>query len=549
MSKYWNYLMMFSLLGVAFSTSASIWPNYRGPNHDGASTDRIITSWTGSVTNPIWLVPVTNSFSSFTVNGGRAYTQINPRIGVFDQFEPDNYTNREACVALSITNGARLWTTMVENNTPHTQDTGVGSKNGPRSTPVVHGDSVFVLTSYMKLYRLNATNGSIIWQKDLLSLYGGALLHNEAAASPLIEDGLIYVSTCAGAATMGAIGVSNLMAFSMTNGDLVWRSQNENMTHSTPILATIHGVRQVIFPARTGLVSLNPATGEFLWKFPYPFTLGNLSDFCASPVTAGDIIFVTGSRGQLYGSGARRINYTNNTWSTTLLWSKVGNTPINDTVASYWMTPVVVDGFLYGQFSNTGNTTGIGGENDTSPFKCVDLLTGTIRWSTNNFGRGGTLLVNSSLLTITERGELVLTKPDPNAYTELARFQAIPDYDPATAHTNVCWNSPAVADGKVYIRSTQFGAMYDLSFPALKLDPPQIAPANTFNLTVRTEDGSAVSSGRVPSIEVRASTSLALSPEAWPKLTNQLILTNGVVVVTNVDGTLSQRYFIVTEPK
>jgi outer membrane protein assembly factor BamB len=546
MSKCWNCLVTIFLL-CAFPASASDWPNYRGPNHDGISFDRITTDWSGSVTNPVWLVLLSNSFSSFTISGGRVYTQINPRIGTYDDSDHDSFTNREACVALNATDGARLWLTMVEDNAPHTQDTGVRSKNGPRSTPVVYGDSIFVLTSYMKLYRLNATNGAVIWQKDLLAEYGGVLLHNEAAASPLIEDGLIFVSTCAGAPSYGAAGVSNLMAFSTADGSLVWRTQDDNMTHSTPIIASIHGVRQVIFPARSGLVSLEPTTGALLWKAPYPFTLGTLSDFCASPVVAGDIVFVTASRGQLYGSGARRVAYTNNTWSTTLLWSKVGSRPANDTVASLWMTPVVVDSFLYGQFGNAA--TGAGGENDTGTLKCVDLLTGTIMWSTNNFGRGGTLLVNSNLLIITERGDLVLARPATNAYTELARFPAIPDYDPTTSATNVCWNTPAVADGKVYIRSTQFGAMYDLSSPALKLDVPQIAPANTLNLAVRTVTGMPVNANRLTSMEVRAATNLALSPEAWPKLTNQLVLSNGVVIVTNVDGALPNRYFIVTEPK
>jgi outer membrane protein assembly factor BamB len=540
--------MRCTVLGFSLAISAASaadWPNYRGPNHNGVSIDRIVTDWSGSVTNPVWLVPASNGFSSFTVHGGRAYTQINPRLGVFVQSDPNSFTNREACVALSITNGARLWATIVEENTPHTDDTGVGSKNGPRSTPVVDGDSVFVLTSYLKLYRLNATNGAVIWQKDLLSLYGGALLQNEAAASPLIENGLIFVSTCAGSIPRGTTGVSNLMAFSTTTGDLVWRSQNESMTHATPILATIHGVRQVIFATRAGVVSLNPLTGDLLWKFPYPFTVGTVEDLCASPVADQDIVFYTASRGQIFGSVARRVTYTNNTWATTLLWSKSGATPLNDTVASIWMTPVVVAGFLYGQFGDSASTD----SNDTGSFKCVDLQTGTIMWSTNGFGRGGTLLVNSNLLILTEKGALVLARPETNAYTELARFQAIPDYDTSVQRSNVCWNTPAVADGKVYIRSTQFGALYDLSLPALTLDPPQVAPANTFNLTVRTRDGSAVNSNRLTGMEVRVNTNLALSPEAWPKLTNQLVLTNGVVVVTNVDSTLPHGYFIVTEPK
>src|SRR5437879_1129586 len=85
---------------AVFQGAAANWPQYRGPNHDGSSTDRIVTQWSGSVTNPVWLVPVTNSLSSFAVNGGQAFTQVRRNIDGAD---------KEACVALSITNGAELW--------------------------------------------------------------------------------------------------------------------------------------------------------------------------------------------------------------------------------------------------------------------------------------------------------------------------------------------------------------------------------------------------------------------------------------------------------
>src|SRR5262245_1402134 len=95
-----------SLLFVAALTStAADWPQYRGANHDGISSDRINKNWTGSVTNSVWRVPVTNSMCSFVVSGGRAFTQVNRLMGA---------TNKEVCVALSITNGAELWATPVE---------------------------------------------------------------------------------------------------------------------------------------------------------------------------------------------------------------------------------------------------------------------------------------------------------------------------------------------------------------------------------------------------------------------------------------------------
>ena len=42
---------------------------------------------------------------------------------------------------------------------------------------------------------------------------------------------------------------------------------------------------------------------------------------------------------------------------------------------------------------------------------------------------------------------------------------------------------------------------------------------------------------------------LALSASAWPKLTNNLLLTNGVGRVLDVEGGPSRRYFIVREPQ
>ena len=85
--------------------------------------------------------------------------------------------------------------------------------------------------------------------------------------------------------------------------------------------------------------------------------------------------------------------------------------------------------------------------------------------------------------------------------------------------------------------------------PFLTLDPPQPSPGNQFELTVRTANGTPMDSNRLAGMEVRASTNLALSASAWPKLTNNLLLTNGAARVLNVEGGPSRRYFIVREPQ
>ena len=501
-----RWLLLLLPLAI-LNSSAGDWTQYRGPTHDGVSMDRIVKQWSGSVTNPAWLVPVTNGLGTFAVGGGRAVTQIRRTI---DDVE------KEVCVALDAGTGAEVWATTVDDALY--PDGGVGYDDGPRSTPALDSDSVYVLGSYLNLYRLNAIDGAVVWHKDLRAIYGGDVISWQNAASPLIENGLIYLNA--------NCGVNTLMALHAGDGSLAWRSRNEGLTHSTPILATIHGMRQVIFATQQGLVSLNPLTGGFLWRTNYPFNYA--ISLGASPVVYQNMVFISGAHAYAMGTVVLQVNFTNNAWSTTRLWYT--NNP-----ASHWMTPVVHEGFLYGQFGIQ--------QFDSTPqtqLKCIDMRTGAVKWSTNNFGHGGTLLVDNHLVTITEKGDLVLSRPDTNAYVELGRFLAIPDY---FGDTNKCWNSPAMADGRIYIRSTSFGACYDLSLPHLKLDAPSRVSGNNFELTVRTTTGAPINSNRLTGMQVLSSTNLSLAPVLWTSLTNNLTLTNGTVRVTNVNGASSSNGF------
>src|SRR6185503_17895568 len=236
-----NYAFWFFVCLQSHAIAAD-WPQFRGPTHDGISTDRLNRQWTGSVTNPVWRVPLTNCLGSVTVSGGRVFTQTRWMT---------NGVDMEGCAALNAANGAELWRRDLDE--AYYPESGVGYDDGPRTTPVVDGDSVFVLSSYLKLFRLNRTNGAIIWVKDLVSEYGSTVIQWQNAASPVIENGLIYLNANCGSST--------LMALRTSDGSEAWRTQNEAMTHSTPTLATIQGVRQLIFAVQSGVVSLDPQTG------------------------------------------------------------------------------------------------------------------------------------------------------------------------------------------------------------------------------------------------------------------------------------------------
>lgn len=503
--------VMLGLL-LSFACAGADWPQFRGPGHDGVSADRITTAWNGSVTNSVWSVPVPNALCSLAVSGGRVFTQTR---------RTTNSAAKEVCVALSATNGTQLWAVSVD-DAVYPQG-GVGLDDGPRTTPAVADGSVFVLSSYLKLYRLNATNGAILWQRNLPSLYGGTIIAHQNCASPVIEGDLLFLNA--------NTGTSTLMALRTADGSPAWRSQDEALTHSTPVLATIHGVRQIIFVTQSNLVSLDPQSGALLWRFAYPFRyLGSLG---VSPVVYEDMVFVSGGHAYGMGSVALQATLTNDVWTTTRLWWT--NNP-----ASHWMTPVCHQGFLYGMFGiQTFDSV-------RAQLKCIDMRTGAVKWSVNDFGRGAALLVNNHVVSLTEKGELVLVKPEPSAYTEVARFVAIPHYN---GDTNKCWNGPAVCDGRIYLRSTYSVACFDFSVPALKLDLPERVAPDRLQLTLRTVNGSPLASNRLAGLEVRASTNLAHAVSDWPKLTNSLVLSNGVAVTEFEDLSAPERYFILREPQ
>ena len=177
------------------------------------------------------------------------------------------------------------------------------------------------------------------------------------------------------------------------------------------------------------------------------------------------------------------------------------------------------------------------GENSTfltAPLNCIKLATGNLMWTTNKFGMGGLILVNTNLLVPTETGQLVLVQPNPSAYVELVRYQAF-QFSPAAP--GKCWNSPAFSNGQIYTRSTQGGICLDVSVPTrspLKLLSPQFLNSTQLQLVVSTADGTPIDSNRLSNVEVRATNSLGASPSLWPKLTNPLVLTtNGLALLTN----------------
>ncbi len=407
-------LITSSLLLAAGTASAADWAQYRGPKADGSSPEKISKTWPATGPKALWKVPSTGGFSSFVVGGGKAFTLELRNIESADQ---------ETLVARDAGTGKELWQqalgTMKINDGGQSGTKENSGGDGPRSTPAIDGGHVYTISAKLVVSCFDAASGKIVWKHDLPKEFAGRNISWMNAASPVIEGDLLFVA--------GGGPDQSLLAFDKKDGSVAWKAFDEKMTHATPVAATLHGKRQVVFFLQSGLLSVEPKTGKELWRHPFPYKVST----AASPVVAGDIVYC--SAGYDVGAGATKITKDGDTFTATELYRFPGNKPL----ANHWSTPVLKDGHLYGmfQFKEYGN----------GPLKCVEVATGKVKWEKAGFGPGHVILVDGQVMALSDAGELVLVKATPDSYQEVAR---------ASVLGGKCWTTPVVSNGRVYARST-----------------------------------------------------------------------------------------------
>lgn len=403
---------IFSIFAGLISIHAADWPQYRGPNHDGSTPEKISTKWPVEGPRQIWKVELGDSFGSFAVGGGKAFCFIQRKVGGEDV---------EVAIALDVNTGKELWASPLGKPTYDKQ-----GGDGPRSTPTIDGDFVYFLGAYQMLSCLDAKTGKGVWRHDLVKEFGGTVIKWNHAASPVLDGNLIFVNA-------GGDGQA-FLAFNKKDGKLVWKNGSDKPTHASPVPATIHGVRQVIFFTQSGLVSTEAATGKILWQQEFPFKVSTASD----PIVWNDIVYCSAGYG--VGGGAFKISQTGNAFSSKELWRQVDGT------VNHWTTPVCKDGYLYGIFGFK--------EFGRAPLNCVEIATGKEIWSQPGFGSGGaTILVGGThVLVQGDKGPLVLVEATPKGYNEVARAQPL---------GGKCWTMPVVSGGRIFARNTKEGVCLD----------------------------------------------------------------------------------------
>lgn len=384
-------------LVATVSLFAGDWPQYRGADRNGATAERIATTWPATQPKELWRAEVGKGHAPVSVADGRVLTL--------------GYTGKGDTVwCLDANTGNELWRYDYPAAARLKGEPGSGAYDGPHAAPAVHRDRVYTLSRDGQVHCLGAAKGERRWQRNLAVEQEANLPECGFAGSPLVVDDMVIVS-------VGRAGT----ALDANTGKTRWHSGRLIAGYGAPTLATdANGTRHLLFFAYKELISVHPEDGNQRWSLPWPTRWGaNVAD----PVAIGDAVFLSSA----YGRGCALLDLPTGQlrWQNKLLGSQA--------------SPLLLhEGALYG-FDGYIDCP-ISGQT----LICMDPLKGTEHWRKKGMG-GQMILAGGRLVMLLVSGELVIANATPKAYEELVRARV---QDPES-----CPVPPTLVGGRLYCRT------------------------------------------------------------------------------------------------
>src|SRR5262245_23740953 len=236
---------------------AEDWPEWRGKGRSGIwSETGILDKFPEKGLTAAWRTPLHGGFAGPSVSAGRVF--------VTDFLRTDGTKGTERALCLDEKSGKILWTREWEADYK-----GISYGTGPRATPTVDGDRVYIVGGSGALLCLNTRTGNVIWRKDYVKDYGTQMPVWGIASAPLVDgDRLIAI--------VGGQPDAKVMAFDKMTGKEIWQAlaSDSEQGYCQPVIIEVGGSRQLIIWHPTAVAALDPVTGKLYWQNPFRINMG-----------------------------------------------------------------------------------------------------------------------------------------------------------------------------------------------------------------------------------------------------------------------------------
>jgi outer membrane protein assembly factor BamB len=408
--------------GVTCLATADDWPQWGGPQRDAVWRESGIVDKLPTIDPKTGMLPRT-----WTTKIGSGYAGpavANGRVFVADRIAEKNL---ERVLCFDADTGKELWKQEYEAHYT------ISFPLGPRATPTVDGNRVYTLGAMGHLFCFDATNGHVVWQKNLPTDFGTKVPVWGMAGAPLVDGDQLIVLT-------GGKPGGMVVSFDKQTGAERWRAlDGPEPGYCPPVIFEFGGRRQLIIWHPEAVAGLDPADGKVLWQVPFAVQSGLT---IATPRKLGNRLFITS-----FYNGPLMIDLGVDGISPKVLWRTGPDSTerSNDSLHSIISSPIVTDDYIYG--------VGSYGE-----MRCLDTRTGHIVWETHDATGPGrwwnAFLVphDNRVVICNEQGEIIFAKLSREGYNELSRAKMIEPTQPIGRRMTV-WSHPAFAMRSVFARN------------------------------------------------------------------------------------------------
>ena len=422
--------------GAVVGVSAEDWPQWRGADRLAVWNEIGIVEELPEELRVAWRTPVRSGYSGPAVADGRIF--------ITDWMEdPESRTldGAERALALDERTGEVLWTHEWQTSY---RMLSVAYAVGPRATPTVDGDRVYVVGGTGRLFCFDVETGRVLWEKDYVAEYGTNVPVWGIVSAPLVDgERLITV--------VGGEPDALVVAFDKHTGEEIWRAieTGTEMGYAQPVIYEAGGVRQLIVWHPQALASLDPETGELYWEQPWDVSMGVT---VATPVRSGDYLLVS-----QFFNGSMMMRLSQDRPAATHLWQGSSRSELpgdTDTIHAMVTTPIIIGDYVYG-VDSYGELRALDARTGERLWMSPDM-TAQARWATAFLVRHeDRYFVNN------DDGFLMIAQFTPEGYVELSRTRLIEPTGSSgtrTPHGRIAarvinWSHPAYANGHIVHRN------------------------------------------------------------------------------------------------
>ncbi|WP_243436146.1 PQQ-binding-like beta-propeller repeat protein [Acanthopleuribacter pedis] len=396
---------------LGFAVIAADSTDFRGPDRNGIFTAEtgLLKQWPEAGPKRMWTAEgLGQGYASVTVVGGKVYTT-----GKFGDsgalFAFDN-------------KGKQLW------RTDYGDEFHGSGYPGSRTTPTYYKGSLYLMTSLGTVVAADAETGKIKWKVDVLARFGEgqkaeSLLPKFGIAESLlvVDDQLICTP-----GTKKAV----MAALSLKDGQTLWTTpgNDEISAYCSPRLYEDGGHRFILTMTAASMIAVNPKDGALIFRQSYPATY---NIHAVSPVWQDGYIYVSDG----YGQGGSCFKLADDGKSVSLAWRE-------KTLDIHHGGTVLVDGVIYGA-------------SNSKHWISLDLKTGKVLETVRRQGKGALIYADGRLIGYTEKGEVVMAKPNKGKIEVVSRFEM----KEGSGHH---WSHPVVNKGTLYVRHGKVLAAFDV---------------------------------------------------------------------------------------